>query len=66
MAVNSSLISTDMKWAYILDIALLDEDLKQYIFRIVSRKEKYCLTSCYLEFPVQQKAGISKRLLATG
>lgn len=58
--VSHPFISSEMKWAHLIDIALMDEQLKQDLFNNCSRKEKYCLTSCYIEFPVDAKALVAK------
>jgi hypothetical protein len=62
--VENTFISDDMKWAYIIDVALMDNELKRYFQKKLTRKEYYFLTSCFIEFPVKQKARIAKRLLA--
>jgi hypothetical protein len=43
----------------------MDDELKAFIFKKITRKEKYFLTSCFLEFPVNEKARLIKRLLAS-
>jgi hypothetical protein len=63
MQTESSFITSDMKWAHIIDIALMDKELKSFLLKKMSRKEKYFITSCFLEFPVEQKAAIAKQLL---
>lgn len=63
MHIESSLISEEMKWAFIADIALLDPELKHYLLKKITRKERYHLLSCYLEFPIVQKAALVKRIL---
>ncbi|MGC4104340.1 hypothetical protein [Ferruginibacter sp.] len=55
-------ITDDMKWAYIIDVALMDTELKKYLQQKLSRRENYFLTSCFIEFPVKEKARIAKRL----
>lgn len=63
MQVENTFITSAMKWAYIFDVAIMDEELKAFLFKKLTRKEKYFLTSCFLEFPVEQKAEIVKRVL---
>ena len=63
MASEHHLISEDMQWAHIFDIALMDEQLKVWLFKQLSFKQKYLLTSCFIEFPVQQKAVWVKEVL---
>jgi hypothetical protein len=63
MQVDHHFISDDMKWAYIIDVALMDDQLKTFLLKKLSRRESYFLTSCYLEFPVEQKAVLIKRIL---
>ena len=65
MQIESPFITAEMKWAHIADIALMDEELKQFLFKKMTRKEKYFLTSCFIEFPVLQKAALIKNLLPT-
>jgi len=63
MAIDNIFISEDMKWAHIIDVALMDAELKTYVLKKLSRKEKYFLTSCFIEFPVAQKAALAKKIL---
>jgi hypothetical protein len=63
MAVANTFITSDMQWAYIIDVALMDNELKTFLLKKLTRKERYFLTSCYLEFPVAQKAAIAKKIL---
>lgn len=65
LKIESPLITEEMKWAFMTDIALLDQELKNHIFKNITRKEKYLLLSCYLEFPIHHKAALSKRLFTT-
>ena len=65
MQIESPFITAEMKWAHIADIALMDEELKQFLFKKMTRKEKYFLTSCFIEFPILQKATLIKNLLPT-
>ena len=62
MNINQHMISNDMKLAHIIDIALMNDTLKNYIFSKISHKEKYMLTNCYIEFPLNQKAALVKKL----
>lgn len=64
MIVDYPFISDDMKWAHVIDIALMDEQLRAYLFKKMTRKEKYLITSCYVEYPVKEKASLIKRILA--
>lgn len=64
MQIDSTLISDDMKWSYMLDIILLDDILKNVLFKKLSKKEKYFLTSCYLEFPIIKKALLARQFFA--
>jgi hypothetical protein len=57
------LITEDMQWAHVFDVALMDEQLKTWLFKRLSFKQKYLLTSCFIEFPVQQKAEWVKAVL---
>lgn len=59
-----TLITEEMKWAFMVDIVLLNEGLKKKLFSIISFKEKYGMLSCYLEFPVNKKAAIAKKFFA--
>ncbi len=62
LKIESPFITDEMKWAFVTDIALLDQELKNYIFKKITRKEKYLLLNCYLEFPIHLKAALSKKL----
>ncbi len=63
MQVDHGFITEDMKWAHIVDIALMDDQLKAFLLKKLTRKERYFLTSCYLEFPTAQKATLAKKIL---
>jgi len=63
MQVDVDVITTDMKLAHVVDTALLDEELKKHIFKAVTAREKYFLTSCYLQYPVKSKAALASKLL---
>ncbi len=65
MQTESPFITSDMKWAHIIDVALMDAALKPYLLKKLKRKERYFITSCFLEFPVEQKAALAKRVLST-
>lgn len=65
MQINNIFITDDMKWAHIIDVALMDSELKQFIFKKINKRERYCLTSCYLEYPLLQKALLAKKILST-
>lgn len=63
MQVDSPFITREMKQAHIMDIALFDDELKKFLFKELREKDKYFLNSCYLEFPIPQKAALIKRFL---
>jgi hypothetical protein len=62
-ASEHHLITEDMQWAHIFDIALMDEQLKAWLFKQLSFSKKYLLASCFIEFPVQQKSAWVKEVL---
>ena len=62
MQIENNLITDEMKWAYIIDVALMDAALKTFLLKKLTLKERYFLTSCFLEFPLQQKAALVKRI----
>ncbi|HWB25710.1 MAG TPA: hypothetical protein VG738_09535 [Chitinophagaceae bacterium] len=64
MQVDEDIIPEEMKLAYIIDMVLFDDELRECLFKTVTLKEKYFLIGCYLEFPVHKKAQLAKRLLA--
>jgi hypothetical protein len=64
MQISSPLITDAMKWAHIIDVALMDNELKRFIFKRINKTERYCLNSCYLEYPVEQKALLAKKILS--
>lgn len=61
--IRNDLISEEMKTAYILDVALLDNNLRTFIFSKITRREKYLLVSNYIEFPLSQKAKLALKVL---
>lgn len=61
--INHPLISNDMKWSHFIDLILMDKNLKEWLFKIITKKEKYFLTSCFLEFPISKKAALAKRIV---
>jgi hypothetical protein len=63
MAVEHPLITEEMKWAHIFDVALMDDNVKQFLLKKLSRKQGYFLTSCFIEFPLQKKAAWIKSIL---
>lgn len=60
---SNNLLTDDMKWSHMLDISLMDEELKLFIFDKISRKEKYKLISFFVELPISEKATLLKRVL---
>ncbi len=64
MQVNSPFITHEMKLAHIMDVSLFDEELKKYVLGNLTKKENYFLNSCYLEFPIRQKAALVQRILS--
>jgi len=65
MQVDHHFINEDMKWAYMIDVALMDDELKTFLLQKLTRKERYFLTSCYLEFPIEQKAVLVKKMVSS-
>ena len=63
MQIDNPFITYEMKLAHIMDVALFDDELKKLFFKKLTEKEKYFLNSCYLEFPVSEKAALIKRFL---
>jgi hypothetical protein len=62
MPVEHPLISGDMKWALGMDMALMDDELRNHLSKKITRKEKYFLTSCLVEFPVEKKAALARKV----
>ncbi len=62
MKLNHPLITDTMKWAFISDIILMDEELREYLYDKMGRRVKYYITSCFIEYPVERKARIAKQL----
>jgi hypothetical protein len=60
---NSTLITSGIKAAWIIDIALMDASLRSYIRKKISRKEWYRLTNCFLEYSVQNKAQLLQKIM---
>jgi hypothetical protein len=63
MQIESDIITSDMKWAHVIDVALMDTELRQFIFKKINKRERYFLTSCYLEYPLLQKARLAKKIM---
>lgn len=55
-------ITDTMKKNWALDIALMDGQVRKYIFNHISRKERYFLTSCFLEWDENEKAEIWRKV----
>ncbi|MBS1511541.1 MAG: hypothetical protein JST86_11910 [Bacteroidetes bacterium] len=62
--IQHPLITDAMKWAHVFDIAVMDEELKQHLLKQLPRKQRYFLTSCFIEYPTQQKALLVQRLVS--
>jgi hypothetical protein len=62
MQKNDDFITEEMQWAHIIDIVLMDEELKAYLFAKITKKQKYFLTSCYIEYSIIEKATIAQHL----
>ncbi|MBL0146022.1 MAG: hypothetical protein IPP48_09855 [Chitinophagaceae bacterium] len=60
---NHPLISTEMKTSLVMDIMLMDAELKKYIQKKLGKKQNYFLTSSFLEFPLNKKAALAKQFL---
>lgn len=63
MAAEHPLLTDDMKWAHVFDVALMDTAVKNWLLKKMSWRQRYFLTSCFIEFPVQQKAAWVKAVL---
>lgn len=63
MQVQHTFITADMKWAHIIDVALMDAELKPFLLKKLNRKQRYLITSCFLEFPLTQKAALARKVL---
>ncbi len=61
MQVTDAFITEDMKWAHMIDIVLMDEELKNHLFAKITRKQKYFLTSCYIEYALKEKAALAQQ-----
>ncbi|MEP6676104.1 MAG: hypothetical protein ABJA78_13160 [Ferruginibacter sp.] len=60
--IDQYMLSEEMKWAHLIDIILMDAELKDHLFAKINRREKYMLTNCYVEFPIRQKSDLAKKL----
>jgi hypothetical protein len=63
MQVDEGIIPLDIKLAYIIDIVLFDDELRASLFKLLTLREQYFLSGCYLEYPVHKKAAMAKKLL---
>jgi len=64
MQIDTGIVSEEMKLAFIIDIALFDDELRQCLFDNITLREKYFLSCCYLEYPVKEKAALANKLLS--
>jgi len=62
MGIQHKLVTEEMKWAHLADIMLMDDELKKHLEKKLSKKDVYFLKSCFIEFPLQKKAGLIKKL----
>ena len=62
LTIQHPLISEEMKWGHLADIMLMDDELKKHLEKKISKKDAYFLKSCFIEFPLQKKAGLIKML----
>lgn len=57
------LITTEMKFAHAIDIVLFDDELSNLLHKENKFKETYFLKSCFVKFPLEQKAKYFIQLL---
>ncbi|MFN8250526.1 MAG: hypothetical protein U0V75_01495 [Ferruginibacter sp.] len=60
--VQHEYITDEMKQAWVMDVALMDPELRKYISAHCSKKAAYYLKSCFLENPLYKKAALFKAL----
>ncbi len=65
MPCTHPLITLEMKYAQILDAALLFPILRLYVLKSITRKEQYLLKNYYTTLPLQFKLLIVKNILKT-
>jgi hypothetical protein len=61
---QQDLLTEQMLYAYITDVALLEERWRKILFSIAGKKESYFLKNCYTIYPDYKKAVLAKKLLA--
>jgi hypothetical protein len=59
-----TLISDEMKYAHLVDIIMLSGRLREQLFSIITRRQRYFLKNCYTVYPGAQKVLLAKRFLA--
>jgi hypothetical protein len=63
LLVQNELISTEMKYAQILDTALLFPNIKEKIFILLNKKERYYLNNFYTTLPTSVKSNYAKKII---
>lgn len=56
--VQHALINQEMKDAWMMDVALMDAEVRQYIMKHASKREAYYLNSYFLENALKNKAAL--------
>ncbi len=60
--VQHAFITEEMKQAWMMDVALMDTEVREYIVKHCRKKEAYFLQSCFLENPLEKKAALFQAL----
>ncbi len=63
LPIQHELISIEMKYAHILDTALLHNELNKNAFKSLSKKEGYCLKNFYATLPTNTKVTFAKKIM---
>jgi hypothetical protein len=57
-AVQHELITAEMKQAWMMDVALMDAEIRSYILTHTTKRERYYLSSYFLENALKNKAAL--------
>lgn len=60
--VQHELVTEEMKQAWMMDVALMDTAVREYIQAHCTKKQAYYLKSCFLENPLRNKAALFNAL----
>lgn len=57
-SVQHGLVTEEMKQAWMMDVALMDAEIRQFVLKQTGKKNAYYLNSCFLENALHNKAAL--------